>query len=60
VLAKLEWAAMGESERQVRDAEGIVEVKGDTLDRAYVDRWAPALGVDEAWQRLRTLHGKRP
>lgn len=53
VLAKLEWAALGESERQLRDAQGIIDVKAESLDDSYVDRWAPILGVKDAWQRLR-------
>jgi hypothetical protein len=57
VLAKLEWAALGESERQLRDVEDIVEVKGGALDDEYIGRWAGLLGVADAWQRIR---GKKP
>jgi hypothetical protein len=53
ILAKLEWARSGESERQFHDAAGIVAVSGPDLDLAYLDRWADALGVREDWQRLR-------
>jgi len=42
LLAKLEWAKLGESERQIRDAAGIIEVQGENLDKAYVERWAAA------------------
>jgi len=52
ILTKLEWAAMGESERQVRDAAGIVSVKATELDREYISRWANELGVAEQWHRL--------
>ena len=57
LLAKLEWAAAGESEHQVRDAQGVVAVKGEALDEAYVDRWAQVLGVTDAWLRIR---GSKP
>lgn len=52
VLVKLECAADTDSERQLRDAAGIVAVH-DTLDEAYIDRWADDLGVTDAWRALR-------
>jgi hypothetical protein len=50
VLAKLEWAAMGGSDRQVADAAGVLAVGGDTLDDD-LDRWAAELGVVELLAR---------
>jgi hypothetical protein len=47
VLAKLEWAAMGESGRQLADAATVLAVLADTIDDDYLDRWAPELGVTE-------------
>ncbi|MBX3227952.1 MAG: hypothetical protein KIT84_28005 [Labilithrix sp.] len=52
ILAKLEWAKLGESERQLRDVRGILDVKGDALDRAYIEKWLDDLGVRELWQRV--------
>lgn len=52
VLVKLEWAADTDSERQLRDVARIVAVH-DTLDKAYIDRWADQLGVGDAWRALR-------
>lgn len=52
VLAKLEWAAESDSNRQLRDAAAIVAITRD-LDVAYLDRWAARLGVTEAWQSIR-------
>jgi len=52
VLAKLEWAKLGESERQLRDVRGILEVKGESLDRGYIERWVDDLGVRELWERV--------
>jgi hypothetical protein len=45
LLCKLEWAAKSGSERQFRDAVGIILGQGKTLDTAYLHRWAPDLGV---------------
>ncbi len=49
LLAKLEWAKLGESERQIKDAAGIVQIQGSNLDREYVERWAAALDVEDQW-----------
>ena len=46
ILAKLEWARLGSSDRQVDDVVGILRVRTD-LDDQYLDRWAPELGVQD-------------
>lgn len=57
VLAKLEWARMGESERQMRDVVGILEVARDRLDRVYLERWAEALGVTDGLRSAEAAAG---
>ncbi len=58
ILTKLEWARKsGDSEKQLRDVAGVLDVTGDSLDRSYVERWANALGVLELWRRLDQAHG---
>jgi acetolactate synthase regulatory subunit len=53
ILAKLEWAMKaGGSERQMDDVRGILAVKGPSLDREYIRKWAATLGVLEPWERL--------
>ena len=49
ILAKLRWYRLGgeTSERQWGDVQGVIELRGATLDVAYLRRWAPALGVDD-------------
>ena len=54
VIAKLEWAKAGESERQLRDVAAILAVSGEGLDYTYVERWVSALGLGEAWSRVRS------
>jgi hypothetical protein len=51
VLAKLEWAAASDSDRQRRDVVGILAA-ADDLDASYIERWATALGVREAWEAV--------
>lgn len=51
LVAKLEWAKMSESERQIEDAAGVIATQGPDLDRGYVERWVAELGLEEQWQR---------
>ena len=52
ILSKLEWARQsGDSERQLRDAAGIVEIS-TSIDRAYIRLWAHDLGVLDLWERI--------
>ncbi|HEV8434806.1 MAG TPA: hypothetical protein VGR95_15440 [Thermoanaerobaculia bacterium] len=51
LIAKLEWAKAGESERQIEDAAGVIATQGDSLDRAYVARWVQELDLQEQWRR---------
>jgi hypothetical protein len=53
VLAKLLWSKLGESERQLNDAAGVIRMQGDALDLAYVERWVDALDVREQWSAAR-------
>lgn len=49
LIAKLEWAKLGASSRQIEDAAGIIALQGDQLDTAYVRHWVDALGLQEQW-----------
>lgn len=53
ISPKLEWAALGSSDRQLDDVAGILRVRGDSLDTPYIQRWVVALGLDDLWQRAR-------
>jgi hypothetical protein len=53
VLAKLEWAKLGESEQQLRDVRSLLDALGESLDHAYIERWLDDLGVRELWTRVR-------
>ncbi len=57
LLAKLEWAKLGESERQIRDAAGIIEIQGAKLDSEYVERWAAALDIEDQLRAARQKAG---
>jgi hypothetical protein len=53
VLAKLEWAKLGESRRQIEDAAGILRVRMSELDASYLDRWVRELGIEKEWEAAR-------
>jgi hypothetical protein len=55
VIAKLEWAQAGESDRQLPDVAGILAASGSTLDMEYLARWIARLGLHDPWQRANDL-----
>ncbi len=57
LITKLWWAKLGESEQQIKDAAGIIQVQGDDLDLGYVARWVAALELDEQWLAARKRTG---
>lgn len=50
ILAKLEWAALGGSERQIQDAAELIRSLGDDLERTYIEGWLEDLGVLSEWR----------
>ena len=61
ILAKLMWYRRGggASHRQWRDVRGVIHLRGPELDVEYLQRWAPALGVDDLLeQALMEPHGR--
>jgi hypothetical protein len=55
IVAKLEWAKLSDSTRQLRDVAGIVAMREASLDLDYVERWVRALALETQWARVRTL-----
>lgn len=53
IVAKLEWAAAGPSELQIRDVAGMLAISGDEIDYTYVLTWIKALKLDELWSRVK-------
>jgi len=49
LITKLWWAKLGESERQINDAAGVIQVQGRKLDREYVERWVAVLELEAQW-----------
>jgi len=57
IVSKLDWAKMGESERQVRDAAIVLEKRRHKLDLPYIEKWVAELGLIAQWSQARQLAG---
>ena len=55
VIAKLEWARLGDSERQLRDVAEMLAIQGEALDREQIERWVAEFGLDQVWVRAQAL-----
>lgn len=54
LISKLEWAQQGGgSQLQLRDVSGILQLRGDDLDIAYIERWVADLGLGDLWRSVR-------
>ena len=52
ILKKLEYFRLGGSEKHLRDIVGVIKVRGDRLDRAYLAQWVSHLGLGVEWQLI--------
>ncbi|HEY7402109.1 MAG TPA: hypothetical protein VIB39_01190 [Candidatus Angelobacter sp.] len=57
VIAKLEWAKLGESSRQIEDVAGILKVRSNELDLPYIEKWIQELGLSSQWAHACRLAG---
>jgi hypothetical protein len=53
ILSKLEWYRLGDeiSERQWSDVLGVMKVQEENLDRAYLQKWAAEIGVEDLMEK---------
>jgi hypothetical protein len=52
ILGKLVFYTMGQSEKHLRDICGIFRVNQVVVDREYIQKWVPILGVTDAWNAI--------
>jgi hypothetical protein len=57
ILAKLEWAKLGNSDRQIEDVAAILRLQSERLDRRYLERWIAELELNEQWSVARRAAG---
>lgn len=52
LLHKIYWDHLTPSERQIRDAQGILAVQGVKLDIGYIEEWAKKLGIEDKMEEV--------
>ena len=52
ILQKMSWHQMGGGERHLRDIYGILKVRGEALDKGYIEQQARELGVANLWHEI--------
>lgn len=57
LLAKLEWAKRGESQRQIEDAAEILKRRASDLDLQYIREWVNQLKISAQWQEACRIAG---
>lgn len=55
VVAKLEWAKLGESERQIKDVASILTSRAGELDLAYIEKWIADLKLSQQWELAKRM-----
>lgn len=50
IIAKLEWARIAGSQRQIEDCAGILRIRKDDLDRRYIENWVRELSLETEWE----------
>lgn len=49
IVAKLEWARLTDSQRQIEDAAAVLRLRWEALDRSYLENWISELGLKVQW-----------
>ena len=57
IVAKLEWARLGASSRQLEDVVSILRAR-DTLDVSRIEHWVAQLGLEAEWAAAKRLAGE--
>lgn len=57
IIAKLEWARMGQSLRQLEDVAGLLRLRWKSLDHSYLQKWVMELGLASQWDEARRQSG---
>ena len=52
IIKKMEYFKEGQSDKHTRDILGVLRVRGDKVDRAYIETWAERLDLSEVWQAI--------
>jgi len=53
IIAKLEWAGLAKSQRQIEDVAAVLGLRWEALDEPYLEKWISELGLKEQWSVAR-------
>ncbi len=56
IIAKLEWAKLGASARQLEDVAALLRVHAGQLDSTYLEHWIGELDVTAQWDEVGGAH----
>jgi len=56
LVAKMEWAKEGDSERQLRDAAEILAAQESGIDLSRIEHWVKQLKLETEWASVRAHH----
>ena len=57
ILAKLEWAKLAKSQRQIEDAAAVLRLRSEALDRPYMEQWISDLELRDQWSAAQLATG---
>jgi hypothetical protein len=57
IVAKLDWAKIGESAHQIADVAAVLKKQRNSVDFAYVEKWVKELQLESQWRAARKLAG---
>jgi hypothetical protein len=52
IIKKLEYYKEGGSQKHVRDILGVLKIRGDRVDREYIESWSNRLGLSAEWNEI--------
>ena len=52
IVAKLEWAKLSGSQRQLDDVTTLLRLHAATVDDAYIAKWVAALSLSKEWREV--------
>jgi hypothetical protein len=52
ILKKMDFYREGGSEKHLRDITGVMKIRGDKIDRAYIANWVDSLGLKDIWDNI--------
>ena len=52
IVKKLQYYREGGSDKHIRDILGVLKVRGERVDRAYITEWVDRLGLVDPWTQV--------